>query len=140
MNTTRKSNERTVNDWIIAANHEARAHAAHFGHGDNTAAIQARLNLNMANIDAGHTAYLHDYLPEVVGKLTDRDYYTLVIRDNRTGQWCIEFGDYDRAAVVDERSDCADSAWPDEFRSKIIKTADAQSAIEAAVRDLVIMR
>jgi hypothetical protein len=56
-------------------------------------------------------------------------YYTLVIKER--GKWFIQFGDYSKAAVKQEREgsygDCASWEW------RIIKTGDTQAEIEAAV-------
>jgi hypothetical protein len=70
-----------------------------------------------------------------------RKYYTLVSQRLRR-EWCIEFGDYDRQTVVEEREDILDGLEHSDDPAdqlvlfKIITTADDQDAIEAAVAKL----
>ena len=59
-----------------------------------------------------------------------RPYYSLAVFDKEAGQWYVEFGDYDRKAVKYE----AETMFGE--RKKIIKTADNQEAINAALADL----
>ena len=57
-------------------------------------------------------------------------YYSLVLFDKENGYWHVEFGDYDRRTVKDEAAEYFGQ------RKKIIKTADDQKAINAAVDQL----
>lgn len=72
---------------------------------------------------------------------TERDkhmaktYYTLLSRENKQSRWAIEFGDYSRAVVRQERDDMKDGAYCD-YAFKIIETSDAQVSIDAAVAAL----
>lgn len=59
-------------------------------------------------------------------------YYTLLILE--AGKWSIHFGDYDKEVVQDEMADVKDSE--PKAKCKIIRTGDAQSAIDAAVNEL----
>ena len=60
-------------------------------------------------------------------------YYTMLVRFDGKGLWCIEFGDYDLGVVTDE----ADEYTYNGHKVKIIKTLDAdQEAIEARVLEL----
>jgi hypothetical protein len=61
-----------------------------------------------------------------------KSYYTLLILE--AGKWYIHFGDYDKEVVEDEKADVKDS--DPKAKLKIIRTADAQAAIDAAVADL----
>lgn len=55
-----------------------------------------------------------------------RSYYTLLTLEN--GRWCPQFGDYDRAVVVQERRDSYS-----EYRWQIVKTDGTQAAINDVV-------
>lgn len=60
-----------------------------------------------------------------------RMYYTLLTRERGERRWSIEFGDWSKAAVLDEvRELGATKGGPLTF--KIIKTAGDQASIEAA--------
>lgn len=60
-------------------------------------------------------------------------YYTLVSREKAPGsKWCIEFGDYDRKVVVQEKED---SKLP-KTEYQIIKSLDSQMAVNDAVNAL----
>lgn len=61
-----------------------------------------------------------------------RKYYSLLIRDNSESPWQIEFGDYDRETVIDERL-CQDIP---KKHMKIITTGDKTADIVAAVDKL----
>lgn len=65
---------------------------------------------------------------------TGRWYYTLIIR--RADGWGIEFGDYDRKVVVEERRYLIEGRLDKAQDMKIIKTGDGQSEIAQAVMDL----
>tara|TARA_R100000458_G_C8203095_1_gene193014 strand:+ start:281 stop:547 length:267 start_codon:yes stop_codon:yes gene_type:complete len=56
-------------------------------------------------------------------------YHVLLIEYN--GRWYIEFGDYDRDVVLEEKSD----SYADE-KTKIITTTDVQKDIDSAVAKL----
>ena len=56
-------------------------------------------------------------------------YHVLLIESN--GKWYIEFGDYDRDVVLEEKSD----SYADE-KTKIITTTDVQKDIDSAVAKL----
>lgn len=62
-----------------------------------------------------------------------RRYFTLVVKGD--GRWSPEFGDYDRDVVVAEVDDYRSQGYT-AGRLKIIETADAQTAIDTAVRRL----
>jgi hypothetical protein len=64
-----------------------------------------------------------------------KTYYTLLSRETPKDRWVIEFGDYSRSVVRQERDDMKDGAFCD-HAFKIIATGDAQSAIDAAVAAL----
>lgn len=57
-------------------------------------------------------------------------YHTLLA--NYDGQWCIEFGAYDRVDVVNEAMTYTDN----NILTKIITTSPEQKAINTAVDDL----
>lgn len=59
-------------------------------------------------------------------------YYTLLVKFEEADPWTAQFGDYDKSAVEDERDD----SYEDAYCTKIIRTADSQSAIDAAVATL----
>lgn len=64
-----------------------------------------------------------------------RKYYTLLSREHKTAPWVIEFGDYKRNVVRQERDDMKDGDyWNHAF--KIIETGDWQMDISAAVTAL----
>ncbi len=64
-----------------------------------------------------------------------KTYYTLLSRENKQARWAIEFGDYSRSVVRQERDDMKDGAYCD-YAFKIIETSDAQASIDAAVAAL----
>ena len=59
-------------------------------------------------------------------------YHTLVVKFNRDDAWSVQFGDYDREVVADERDD----SYGDAYRTKIITTNDDQASINEEVRRL----
>ena len=64
-------------------------------------------------------------------------YYTLLIKGNRSNKWRIEFGDFDRETVEEER----DITWREGLGctlkdTKIIKTSESQKEIDAKVAKL----
>jgi len=68
---------------------------------------------------------------------TKYPYYTLLIQSKETGLWGVEFGDFDRETVEDER----DCTWRDSEgyklnQTKIIKTAEVQKEIDHHVAEL----
>ena len=65
-----------------------------------------------------------------------RPYFTLVSfdRTDDSPAWAVEFGDYDRQCVVDERDDLNDGDPTRRF--KIITSADDQASINEAVAAL----
>lgn len=68
-----------------------------------------------------------------------RKYYTLVSKEKtKNARWAIEFGDYVRSVVVDERDNMKfeDFATDAKTQYKIISTSDQQADIDAAVRAL----
>ena len=67
--------------------------------------------------------------------MTKRTYYTLLVRDDKTSPWAIHFGDYDLQCVYGERDDITEYEYT-KGNTKIIKTADDQPAINAAVAAL----
>lgn len=64
-----------------------------------------------------------------------RVYYTLLSRGPDDTRWAIEFGDYDRNAVRDERDDMKDGHYCD-HAFKIITTGETQAEIDAEVARL----
>ena len=59
-------------------------------------------------------------------------YYTLLARESVTEPWGIQFGDYDKEVVEDEKFDQSES-WP---HLKIISSKDDQASIDAKVAEL----
>jgi hypothetical protein len=64
-----------------------------------------------------------------------RKYFTLVSRGPDDTRWAIEFGDYDRACVRQERDDMKDGHYCDHV-FRILETADDQASIDAEVAKL----
>lgn len=64
-----------------------------------------------------------------------RRYFTLLTRESKNAKWAIEFGDYDRQTVADERDSLRDSSEK-RIHTLIIQTTDEQSDIEATVRGI----
>jgi hypothetical protein len=62
-------------------------------------------------------------------------YYTLVCREKGSSRWSIQFGDYDRPSVAEEQREMRRD-WPRGTQWKIVKSADNQTAVEAAIRQL----
>ena len=65
------------------------------------------------------------------------NYYTLLIKQNKSNKWRIEFGDFDRETVEEER----DITWREGLGctlkdTKIIKTSESQKEIDAEVKRL----
>lgn len=60
-----------------------------------------------------------------------KQYFSLLVRFNKSDLWSVQFGDYDRECVEDE----VDS-YDDAHATKIIKTAPEQDAIMAKVKEL----
>jgi len=65
-----------------------------------------------------------------------RRYYTPLTRED--GQWCPQFGDFDRQTVEAERDDLVSSPATAIRKkdTKIIETASGQKAINAAIATL----
>jgi hypothetical protein len=62
-----------------------------------------------------------------------KQYYTMIVR-TPDQLWSPEFGDYSRAVVAEEMADQKrNGGWPKKTKFKIIKTADDQKSITAAV-------
>ena len=61
-----------------------------------------------------------------------RAYFTLLSKGPDDDRWSIEFGDYDRNTVRDERDDMKDGHYCD-HRFRIIETGDTQAELDAAV-------
>lgn len=61
-----------------------------------------------------------------------RAYFSLLSKVD--GKWSVQFGDYDRSVVEDEKSDLLDSE--EGIKLKIVKTDDSQAAIEAKLASL----
>lgn len=58
-----------------------------------------------------------------------RDYFTLLTREHTTeGKWTIQFGDYSKAVVEQERKDSYSNYA--KGNTKIIKTDDDQASIQ----------
>jgi len=62
-------------------------------------------------------------------------YYTLLTREHKNETWAIEFGDYDREVVDQERRDLRDG-MSSGHQFKIISTKGDQKSINAAVAAL----
>jgi hypothetical protein len=62
--------------------------------------------------------------------MSKRPYHSLLSNDDDT--WCIQFGDYSRAVVKQEREDTKERGT----KYKIVTTADDQASIYAAVAAL----
>ena len=60
-------------------------------------------------------------------------YHSLLIRTHKAEPWAIEFGDYDRCVVKDEKQEYDYSG---EYQTRIICTSDKQADIESAVASL----
>lgn len=56
-------------------------------------------------------------------------YHTLLTLEN--GLWCIQFGDYDKEVVKQEKED----SYSD-YKCKIITTLDDQASVDAKVKEL----
>ena len=68
--------------------------------------------------------------------MAQRKYYTLLTRDGGTGSpWAPQFGDYDRDVVIDEQTDTYSATYRSRDM-KIIRTADDQPSIDAAIAKL----
>jgi hypothetical protein len=65
----------------------------------------------------------------------NRTYYTLLSREPHSKRWCIEFGDYSRSVVRQERDDMKDGDYCD-HAFKIIETGETQAEIDAEVARL----
>jgi len=65
-----------------------------------------------------------------------RPYYSLLSRSSATDPWVIEFGDYIRAVVSQERDDMKDDYANKGLVYKIIKTHDGQAFIDSAAAAL----
>jgi hypothetical protein len=64
-------------------------------------------------------------------------YYTLAEKDDgENGRWCILFGDYDKAAVIEERDIVQYADGTPRSRLKILETSDVQADINAALAEL----
>lgn len=63
-----------------------------------------------------------------------KKYYTLLIRHSKNDPWAIDFGDYSRSVVEEERQ--MNDDWRPCPQQKIIRTGDTQQEIDAAVRKL----
>ncbi len=61
-----------------------------------------------------------------------RRYYTLAVRFEASDEWSVQFGDYDRECVVQEKED----AYEDAYAAKVISSNDDQAAINAAIAKL----
>jgi hypothetical protein len=72
---------------------------------------------------------------EVTQMSKRRVYYTLLSREPHSKRWVIEFGDYDRNVVRDERDDMKDGDYCD-HAFKIITTGETQAEIDAEVARL----
>ena len=61
------------------------------------------------------------------------NYYTLLIKNIETNLWGVEFGDFDRETVEDEKDYWRDSEGYMGSRIKIIKTSESQKEIDEIV-------
>lgn len=67
--------------------------------------------------------------------MTDKAYYSLLVRFNESEFWSVQFGDYDRETVEDERDDMQHGSEP-VYAFKIIKTKPDQASIKAKVESI----
>ncbi len=66
-----------------------------------------------------------------------KTYYVLLVRDSDTAKWGIEFGDYDRAVVVQEQRDMLDSNYGMKRKNTmVLKTTDQSADTQAQVDEL----
>ncbi len=63
-----------------------------------------------------------------------RPYFVLVSRDSADSAWGVEFGDYDKETVQDEREAFRDTCPSANLR--ILRTGDKQADIDSAVAAL----
>lgn len=61
-------------------------------------------------------------------------YYTVVVKDYPSSQWCITFGDIERKVAMDEKDWYV--KWADCYHCKIITTSPEQVDIIAKVAEL----
>lgn len=65
-----------------------------------------------------------------------RPYYLLLARASATAPWCLEFGDYSRKVVEQERRDYRDSTRARLSDTKLLSLpTDTQAAIDAALAE-----
>ncbi len=136
MTSTSKAQERQL---VEAAKLEAKVHADFFGKPNDRVAIRGRYQVSMSNIHymlgdnvKQADAHLLDYLTPYI-KPQARNYYTLIVRDDKQASWCIHFGDYDLDTVQQERFDLIDADEYKGYNIKIITTTDDQRSIDEAV-------
>lgn len=68
-----------------------------------------------------------------------KNYYTLLLFHTDTKKWGIEFGDYDREAVEDERDILfghGDLLGLERPKTQIISTSDKQEEVDAKVEEI----
>lgn len=63
--------------------------------------------------------------------MANKTYYSLAVKYE--DGWCLEFGSYDREDVMDERKEYFNYTK----RTRVLKTADNQAAIDKAFAKLV---
>jgi len=65
--------------------------------------------------------------------MSKRVYYTLAVYPKAEGQqWSPQFGDYDKAVVVQEMHDTKRD-WPKGSKFRVIKTGDSQADVNAGI-------
>lgn len=70
-----------------------------------------------------------------------RRYFILATRDGDTAPWAVEFGDYSRDVVAEERTDWLDhfddnGKWRLARNARVITCGDTQAEIDAVIRKI----
>lgn len=61
-----------------------------------------------------------------------KHYYTVAVKWERDDPWSAQFGDYEREVCEQE----AEDSYSDAYKTRIIKSAPTQAAIDAAIAKL----
>lgn len=67
-----------------------------------------------------------------MAKVTNKSYYSIIVKFDKTDNWSVQFGDYDKTCCIDELED----SYSDCYKAKIIKTSDSQESIHTEVSKL----
>jgi len=68
--------------------------------------------------------------------MTARSYHLLLVRDDDSAPWCIDFGDYSKAVVKAEQDDVCDHDHRRSNTRVLTVNADDQPSLDRAVADL----